>query len=144
MWGIVRFCPSKTERYRQYVCARDAMNKKTSVGDEHNKERVQEPQYCLLRSEEWSHKFPCQVVLKSQWVNINFVWLSLGILSFYIPYAEKSHLYEDYIREIVHFGILGATAANFYANQPFLIPWTRLCHCEHFVCIYSQLDYWGH
>lgn len=34
------------------------------VGDDHNKETVQELLYYLLHCEEYSHKFPCQVVLK--------------------------------------------------------------------------------
>lgn len=64
MWKIVIFHPCKTEGCNHYVCARDATNRKTSVGDEHNKEIVQEPLCHLLRGEECSHKLPCQVVLK--------------------------------------------------------------------------------
>lgn len=137
MWKIILHSPSKTEGYSQYVCARNAMNKKTSVWDEHNKEIVQEPLYHPLHCEESSHKFPCQVVLKkflSPHRRISILCdLVQGALSFYIPYAEKSHLHEDYIRKIVHFGILGAATANFYANQSFLITWTCLYHCDHFL-----------
>jgi len=60
-WKIIIFPPSKTEGARQDICARCARNKKTHFGEEHNEETVQEPHPYLLRCEDCSHQFPCQL-----------------------------------------------------------------------------------
>lgn len=115
MWKSIMIPSSKTEGYIQYVCARDAKNRKTSVGYEYNKETVQELLHYLLCCEEYSHQLPCQVVLKKlnphEWISVlcDLVW---GTLS-YIPYAEKLHFHEDYLREIMHFGLAIFKPTNF-------------------------------
>ena len=69
VWKITMFRPSETEGSSQDVCARDARHKKTSAGEEHNEEIVQELLYYLLRCEECSHKIACQVVLKKNFLS---------------------------------------------------------------------------